>query len=92
MDHKPLISLFTKRGLEDIDNSRLMHFAERLLRWMYKIEHITGGNNFGPGALSWAPGPVGQLGAIGFMEDQDMELSKNSPLIKKTQHRTVRET
>ena len=75
MDHKPLIGLLTKRELGDIDNPRLMHLAERLLRWTYTIEHIAGAKNFGPDALSRAPGPFGQLGSLGFIADADMEWS-----------------
>ena len=75
VDHKPLIGLLEQRELGDIDNPRLMHLAERLVRWSFRIEHIAGVKNFGPDTLSQAPGPVGQVGLLGFVDDKDMEWS-----------------
>ena len=75
VDHKPLIGLLTNRELGDIDNPRLIPLAERLLWWRFRIEHIAGAKNWGPDALSHAPGPVGQLGALGYVSHKDMEWS-----------------
>ena len=55
VDHKPLIGLLSTRNLGDIDNPRLLHLAERLLRWNFSIEHIAGAKNFAPDALSRSP-------------------------------------
>lgn len=75
VDHKPLVGLLTSRELGDIENPRLEHLAERLLRWSFRIEHVAGARNFGPDALSRYPGPEGRLGALGVVVDQDMEWS-----------------
>ena len=75
VDHKPLLGLLTKRELGDIDNPRLEHLAERLMRWSFSIHHIAGAKNFAPDALSRTPGPhsgramVGSLGVV----DQEVE-------------------
>ena len=42
VDHKPLLGLLTNRNLRDIENPRLMHLAERLLKWTFTIKHIAG--------------------------------------------------
>ena len=55
VDHKPLLGLLTTSNLGNIQNPRLLHLAERLLRWTFKIEHIPGASNFAPDALSRSP-------------------------------------
>jgi hypothetical protein len=55
VDHKPLLGLLTSRNLGDIENPRLLHLAERLLRWRFNIQHIAGAKNFAPDALSRSP-------------------------------------
>ena len=55
VDHKPLLGLLTTRNLGDIENPRLLHLAERLLRWRFQIQHITGAKNFASDALSRSP-------------------------------------
>ena len=55
VDHKPLLGLLQTRSLGDIDNPRLLHLAERLLRWKFRIEPIAGASNFAPDALSRYP-------------------------------------
>ena len=37
VDHKPLIGLLTKRELGVIENPRLKHLVEHLLRWTLSI-------------------------------------------------------
>ena len=55
VDHKPLIGLLQSRNLGEIDNPRLLHLVERLLRWKFSIKHIAGAQNFAPDALSRYP-------------------------------------
>ena len=80
VDHKPLLGLLTKRELGDIDNPRLEHLAERLLRWTFTIQHIAGAKNYAPDALSRCPGPhtgamVGALGVVNeSIEGQSRDL------------------
>lgn len=45
VDYKPLIGLLTTHNLGEIENPRLLHLAERLLRWNFKIQHIAGAKN-----------------------------------------------
>ena len=75
VDHKPLIGLLTKRELGSIENPRLEHLAERLLRWTFKIEHIAGAKNFGPDALSRSPGPLVPVGSLGSVSQEIMSWS-----------------
>ena len=71
VDHKPLLGLLTKREIGDIDNPRLEHLAEKLLRWQFTIKHVSGIKNKGPDALSRFPSPhsVGQQGTIAYIAD-----------------------
>ena len=55
MDHKPLLGLLKSRNLEDIENPRLLHLAERLTKWTFDIKHIAGAQNHAPDALSRYP-------------------------------------
>ena len=55
VDHKPLIGLLTTHNLREIENPRLLHLAERLLRWNFNIQHIAGAKFFAPDALSRSP-------------------------------------
>ena len=55
VDHKPLLGLLTTRNLGHIENPRLLHLAERLLKWNFKLEHIAGALNHTPDALSRSP-------------------------------------
>ena len=64
VDHEPLIGLLTKRELGAIENPRLEHLAERLLRWTFVIEHIARAKHFGPDALSRFPGPAVPAGSL----------------------------
>ena len=70
VDHKPLIGLLTKRELGAIENPRLEHLAERLMRWTFVIQHIAGARNFGPDALSRSPGPAVPPGSLGVITDE----------------------
>ena len=60
VDHKPLMGLLTTRNLGDIENPRLLHLAERLLRWKFQLQHIAGAKNFAPDALSRSPSQAPQ--------------------------------
>ena len=55
VEHKPLIGLLMTRELGNVDNPRLQHLAEKLLRWTFSIQHIAGAKNKGPDALSRFP-------------------------------------
>ena len=55
VDHKPLLGLLATNILGDIENPRLIHLAERLMRWKFTIRHIAGAKNYGPDALSRSP-------------------------------------
>ena len=55
VNHKPLIGLLSSRNLGEIENPRLLHLAERLLKWNFTIQHIAGAKNFAPDALSRSP-------------------------------------
>ena len=55
VDHKPLLGLLTTRNLGEIENPRLMHLAERLLKWTFTIKNIAGATNYTPDALSRSP-------------------------------------
>ena len=55
VDHKPLLGLLQSRNLGNIENPRLLHLAERLLRWKFAIQHIARARNFAPDALSRYP-------------------------------------
>ena len=43
------------RNLGDIENPRLQHLAERLLRWKFQIQHVAGATDFNLDALSHSP-------------------------------------
>ena len=55
VDHKPLLGLLSTRDIGEIENPRLLHLAEHLLRWRFRIEHIAGAKNFAPDAQSRSP-------------------------------------
>ena len=42
VDHKPLVKILGDRGLGDIDNTRILNFKEKTLRWRFKVEHVNG--------------------------------------------------
>ena len=77
VDHKPLIGLLTTRELGSIENPRLEHLAERLLRWTFRIQHIAGAKNFGPDALSRSPGPLGPVGSLASIDNDNLDWSKD---------------
>ena len=64
VDHKPLLGLLQSRNLGDIENPRLLHLAERLLRWKFSIQHNAGAQNFAPDALSRYPARQHQMANI----------------------------
>ena len=73
VDHKPLLGLLTTRNLGDIENPRLLHLAEKLLRWRFSIQHIAGAKNFTPDALSRYPAlPTASLNTVNYIK-QDIQ-------------------
>ena len=74
VDHKSILGLLTNREIGDIDNPRLEHLAEKLLRWQFSIEHVAGSKRKGPDALSRFPSPhtQAQLGALGRVNDKQV--------------------
>ena len=65
VDHKPLLGLLTTRNLGDIENPRLLHLAEKLIRWKFNLQHVAGAKNHTPDALSQYPvSPSGSVCAL----------------------------
>ena len=54
-DHKPLITLFGDRTLDEIANPRLFRLKQRSLLWRFKILHKPGKLYLAPGAISRHP-------------------------------------
>ena len=55
VDHKPLIGLFTRRGLQDIPNGRLRNLKEKTMPYRFKIIHVDGVKNRVADCLSRHP-------------------------------------
>ena len=52
VDHKPLLGIYSsKRGLADIDNSRLRNLADKATRYRFQTFHVKGTENSTPDAL-----------------------------------------
>lgn len=64
VDHKPLLGLLKSRNIGEIENTCLLHLAERLLRWKFNIQHVAGVKNFAPDALSRFPAKPTQQGEL----------------------------
>ena len=64
VDHKPLLGLLKSRNIGEIENPRLLHLAECLLRWKFDAKHIAVAQNFAPDALSRYPARPKQEGKI----------------------------
>ena len=80
VDHKPLLGLLKSQNIGEIDNPRLLHLAERLLKWKFQIQHIAGAQNFAPDALSRypaSPSPEGQ--SIKVSDEFSSERVKDQP-------------
>ena len=76
VDHKPLLGLLSSKNLDDIDNPRLLHLAERLIRWSFGIQHIAGAKNFAPDALSHYPARA-MLNAVNSVKTDDHDSSSD---------------
>ena len=79
-DHKPLLGLLTNRDLGDIENPRLQHLAERIIKWKFEIRHIAGAKNHGPDALSRSsstPQSKALVGNINFVDQQTEDWSND---------------
>ena len=78
VDHKPLLGLLSTRELGDIENPRLQHLAEKLLRWTFRIEHIAGAKNHAPGALSRSPvqsSATANVSGLNFVDQENSDWS-----------------
>ena len=54
-DHKPLIPIFNKRRLDEIENTRLLRIKKRTLRWRFDIGYVPGILNPFSNAISRNP-------------------------------------
>ena len=42
VDHKPLLKILGNKELNDINNTRILNFKEKTLRWRFKVLHVPG--------------------------------------------------
>ena len=42
VDHKPLLRIFGDKQLNDINNTRILNFKEKTLRWNFTVVHVPG--------------------------------------------------
>lgn len=42
VDHKPLLKIFGDKELNDINNTRILNFKEKTLRWNFTVVHVPG--------------------------------------------------
>ena len=54
-DHKPLLSILDKKGLNDISNHRILRMKEKILTYKFKTEWIKGKDNQITDSLSRFP-------------------------------------
>ena len=64
VDHKPLVKILGNRELNDINNTRILNFKEKTLRWRFKVLHVPGKKHKVADATSRYPvvKPVGEKG------------------------------
>ena len=55
VDHKPLLKIFGDRELGEIENTRLLNFKEKTLRWKFRVVYVPGKEHSVPDALSRHP-------------------------------------
>ena len=55
VDHKPLLKIFGDRQLGEIENTRLLNFKEKTLRWSFRVVYVPGKEHSVPDALSRYP-------------------------------------
>jgi hypothetical protein len=55
VDHRPLIPILNSKGLDEIDNPRILRLREKLLPFSFETEWRNGQNHMIPDALSRAP-------------------------------------
>ena len=55
VDHRPLLKIFGDRSLDHISNTRLRNLKEEILRYRFKMVHITEVKNKTPDTLSRHP-------------------------------------
>ncbi|KAF6034356.1 hypothetical protein EB796_007337 [Bugula neritina] len=69
-DHKPLVPLLNDIEL-DKNPARIQRFRMRLMRFQYKVEHISGKKNVIADALSRSVGPISEADVM-FMEEVEL--------------------
>ena len=42
VDHKPLLKIFEFKELNNINNTRILNFKEKTLRWRFRVVHVPG--------------------------------------------------
>ena len=53
-DHKPLVGIFSK-GLNDLDNPRLMRFREKIMFYNFSVKWVPGKTHYIADSLSFSP-------------------------------------
>ena len=70
VDHKPLIGLFTQRGLDNIPNARLRNLKEKTFPYRFQMVHVSGIKNRVADCLSRTPSdPADQMYLTDDQED-----------------------
>ena len=67
-DHKPLVPLFTTKGLDELP-VRIQRFRLRLMRFSYTVSHIPGKDLTVADTLSRAPTELSNISDEGFQEE-----------------------
>jgi len=67
-DHKPLVLLLNKKGLESLP-PRILCFCLRLSRFDYSIEHVLGKLLYTADALSRAPVSLAELSELTLQDE-----------------------
>ena len=58
VNHKPLFKILGDRELGDINNTRILNFKEKTLRWTFKVVYVPGPEHTVPdaqGDINWQP-------------------------------------
>jgi hypothetical protein len=55
VDHRPLIPILNSKGLDEIDNPRILRLREKIIAFSFETEWTNGKNHLIPDALSRAP-------------------------------------
>ena len=57
-DHKPLVSIFSSKNLDKVENPRLFSLKEKTLPYQFDIVHVDGVDNMAADAYSRNPSPL----------------------------------